>query len=111
MLPDPFSLQLLQRVEEDAGFRVILSSDRLYERGLTLYATRPDKEWSLTDCISFVVMEDEGIGDAPTGDRISSRQDFGRCWGRFPAGLRLAFGNWGPRRFFYKDFLCGRQAP
>ena len=68
--------QMLQRVEEDAGFRVILSSDRLYERGVALYAARPDKEWSLTDCISFVVMTDERIADALTGDRHFEQAGF-----------------------------------
>jgi predicted nucleic acid-binding protein len=36
---------------------------------LERYAARPDKDWTLTDCISFVVMEDEGITDALTGDQ------------------------------------------
>jgi predicted nucleic acid-binding protein len=31
-------------------------------------AARLDKEWSLTDCISFVVMTREGISEALTGD-------------------------------------------
>ncbi len=37
-------------------------------RGLKLYAQRPDKDWSLTDCISFLVMSDEVLTDALTGD-------------------------------------------
>ncbi len=44
-------------------------SDRLYRRGLDLYAQRADKGWSLTDCISFVVMAEEGLREALTGDR------------------------------------------
>ncbi len=38
------------------------------DRGVALYADRADKHWSLTDCISFIVMEDRGIRDALTGD-------------------------------------------
>lgn len=37
-------------------------------RGLTLYQTRPDKAWSLTDCISFVVMQEQNLTDAVTAD-------------------------------------------
>jgi hypothetical protein len=48
----------------------------LMERGLTLYASRTDKEWSLTDCISFVVMQDEGISEALTGDRHFEQAGF-----------------------------------
>jgi predicted nucleic acid-binding protein len=40
----------------------------LLERGLALFEARQDKEWSLTDCVSFVVMQEEGIGQALTGD-------------------------------------------
>jgi len=40
----------------------------LLERGLAFYESRADKEWSLTDCISFVVMREEGIQDALTAD-------------------------------------------
>jgi len=39
-----------------------------WERGLALYESREDKDWSLTDCISFAVMQEEGIVDALTSD-------------------------------------------
>jgi len=68
--------RMLQQVEEDAGFRVIVSGDTLYQRGLALYNGRPDKQWSLTDCISFVVMADEGLSDALTGDRHFEQAGF-----------------------------------
>ncbi|MCX6876138.1 MAG: PIN domain-containing protein [Verrucomicrobia bacterium] len=61
--------RLLQRVEEDDSLRVIRSSDEFYGRGLALFSKRPDKDWSLTDCISFVAMADEGLAGALTGDR------------------------------------------
>lgn len=40
----------------------------LLQRSALLYESRPDKDWSLTDCISFVIMQDRGITDALTGD-------------------------------------------
>jgi predicted nucleic acid-binding protein len=43
-------------------------SNELFDAGVDLYANRPDKEWSLTDCISFVVMERNGLTEALTGD-------------------------------------------
>jgi uncharacterized protein len=51
------------------GFLVRGGSDDLFAQGMDLYRDRDDKEWSLTDCISFVVMADEGIAEALTGDR------------------------------------------
>ena len=51
------------------GFILPGGTDELFARGLALYRSRRDKEWSLTDCISFAVMADEGLEEALTGDR------------------------------------------
>ncbi len=50
--------------------------DDLFQRGLQLYRSRADKEWSLTDCISFTVMADEGLTDALTGDHHFEQAGF-----------------------------------
>ena len=44
--------------------------------GIALYAERPDKDWSLTDCISFVVMREMDISEALTGDRHFEQAGF-----------------------------------
>jgi predicted nucleic acid-binding protein len=41
----------------------------LFARGFELYRTRTDKDWGLTDCISFVVMEERGIREALAYDQ------------------------------------------
>ena len=38
-------------------------------RGLQLYENRADKAWGLTDCLSFVVMQEQGLTEAVTSDR------------------------------------------
>jgi len=43
---------------------------------LTLYGNRADKAWSLTDCISFAVMAEEGLSDGLTGDRHFEQAGF-----------------------------------
>lgn len=48
--------------------KVVPSGSDLFDRSLDLYASRPDKNWGLTDCSSFVVMKDLGIQDALTTD-------------------------------------------
>lgn len=45
-------------------------------RGLDRYALRTDKEWSLTDCISFLVMEDYGVTEALTRDHHFEQAGF-----------------------------------
>jgi predicted nucleic acid-binding protein len=48
--------------------RVVTVDTALLRRAIDLYRARPDKEWGLTDCISFVVMTENGIMDALTAD-------------------------------------------
>lgn len=55
---------------------IVPFSDELFDAGLDLYARRPDKEWSLTDCVSFVVMERNGLTEALTGDHHFAQAGF-----------------------------------
>jgi len=48
---------------------VLVDSDLLYERGVRLFSTRSDKEWSLTDCISIEAMRQADLTEVLTGDR------------------------------------------
>jgi uncharacterized protein len=55
-------------LRSDANVTCVPGSASLFARGLELYAERRDKDWSLTDCISFVVMRDRRIDQALTAD-------------------------------------------
>jgi len=55
-------------LQSSPDVRIVSSSDDWFERGVELYRQRPDKEWSLTDCISFAVMREMKISEALTGD-------------------------------------------
>jgi len=61
-------VRFCEQLRADAQVEIVAASTQLWERGRELYADRPDKEWSLTDCISFVAMKDRGITVALTGD-------------------------------------------
>ncbi len=67
---------LLDDLEQDRGSRVIPASTELFRHGIGLYRSRPDKEWSLTDCISFVVMEENGLREALTTDHHFEQAGF-----------------------------------
>ena len=69
-------IRFLRRLESLRWVRVIANSDALFERGRLLYEQRPDKEWSLTDCISFATMGREGIREALTNDHHFSQAGF-----------------------------------
>ena len=69
-------LQTLDRLEAHSRTRIIKFDDDLHQAGIQLYAKRPDKEWSLTDCVSFVVMRQEGVTEALTGDHHFEQAGF-----------------------------------
>ena len=70
------ALHFIAQITTSERFRVVTKSDELFERGLALYRSRTDKDWSLTDCISFTVMADEELTDALTGDRHFEQAGF-----------------------------------
>jgi predicted nucleic acid-binding protein len=50
------------------NMEVIRMTPDLFSRALDLYRRRWDKNWSLVDCVSFVVMQDRGSRRALTSD-------------------------------------------
>jgi predicted nucleic acid-binding protein len=72
-------VRFLDMLSEHEDFEVVPASPELFQRGVELFRARSDKEWSLTDCISFVVMAEKGLSEALTGDRHSSRRVSRRC--------------------------------
>ena len=64
----PFFLSLLRDLQTDARVTIVPPSKELFDRGIDLFSQRTDKEWSLTDCISFLVMQDHGLKEAATLD-------------------------------------------
>ena len=55
---------------------IVSPSLDLFEQGVELFAHRPDKQWSLTDCISFVVMQDRGLTEALTANHHFEQAGF-----------------------------------
>ena len=69
-------LRLVALLEADPNVHIVPPSEALFRQGASLYAARPDKSWSLTDCISFVVMEHERIREALTADHHFEQAGF-----------------------------------
>lgn len=59
---------LITQFETDPNIEVVPLSEELFEKAITLFRERSDKEWGLTDCVSFIVMWERGIADALTAD-------------------------------------------
>jgi predicted nucleic acid-binding protein len=94
-----FFLDFVEELRSDPDAMLIPASSDLLRAGLEFYGKRLDKEWSLTDCISFVVMQEHGLTEALTGITTSFRPVSRLCSPRsgmgFPVKLRDA-----PRREF-----------
>ncbi len=73
--------EVVHDILEDANVRVVEQSRESFLKGLELYKARPDKGYSLTDCISMNTMRAEGVVDVLTND-VHFRQE----------GFRALFG-------------------
>lgn len=70
------AVKLLDALEADPHVEVIPQSEELYGRAFQLYRERPDKDWGLTDCVSFIVMQDRGVTEALTTDEHFQQAGF-----------------------------------
>jgi uncharacterized protein len=68
--------RLMSGLLVDPDTTIVPPSQPLFEQGVDRYNSRSDKDWSLTDCISFVVMEQHGIEEALTGDHHFEQAGF-----------------------------------
>ncbi len=65
-----------RRCHLDPMVDVVALTDPLRDAAIGLYERRSDKGWSLTDCLSFVVMGQREIGDALSTDRHFQQAGF-----------------------------------
>ncbi len=70
------AIQLINSLEADEMVEIIPITEHLFIRGFSLYKARLDKEWSITDCITFVVMQDNNVSSALTTDEHFQQAGF-----------------------------------
>jgi predicted nucleic acid-binding protein len=70
-LGQPFrqrAVQVVRSLQDNVDVEVIPQTDAQFAAALTLYAQRSDKEWGITDCASFLTMQERGITEALAHD-------------------------------------------
>ena len=72
----PLALAFWQATSMHSDVSVISLDSDLLDKAVALFEKRPDKAWSLTDCISFIVMQRQGITEALTGDHYFRQAGF-----------------------------------
>ena len=67
---------LVRELKNNPRVDIVYCGDELTDTGLDLYHDRPDKSWSITDCISFVVMRQMKLTTALTADHHFEQAGF-----------------------------------
>ncbi len=68
--------EFIHHLHQNAACEVIPASGELLNRALDMYHQHGDKEWTLTDCVSFVIMRERNLLEALTGDRHFGQAGF-----------------------------------
>jgi uncharacterized protein len=70
------TIDLYQSMIEDPEIKIISYTSELRQAGIELYRLRPDKGYSLTDCISMVAMTELKISEVLTHDKHFAQEGF-----------------------------------
>jgi predicted nucleic acid-binding protein len=70
------AVETVREILSDPAALIIPQSHESFLSGFDLYAARPDKGYSLTDCISMQTMRREGLTRALTNDRHFEQEGF-----------------------------------
>ncbi|WP_254568604.1 type II toxin-antitoxin system VapC family toxin [Oscillatoria sp. HE19RPO] len=73
-------LALCLQMRREPSIEVIAYTPEIRELGLSLYGQRLDKGYSLTDCISMIVMKQRGITEVLTHDQHFAQEGFTRIF-------------------------------
>lgn len=71
-----FATQMIRVLEADPTVEIVSTTSERFWSAFELYADRLDQRWSLTDCASFLVMQERGISEALAYDRDFEQAGF-----------------------------------
>ena len=70
------AIEVIEQFLDSEDVEVIRLTPEIFDRAFELYKTRPDKEWGLVDCVSFIVMQDLHIQEVLTFDQHFAQAGF-----------------------------------
>ncbi len=74
----PLAIELYDRLRRSPRVQIVFVSSEQAAAAWELFRDRPDKTWGVTDCVSFVVMNQLGIEGAFSLDRHFEQAGFRR---------------------------------
>ncbi len=70
------AIDIYDRLRHAPHIEIVSIAPPIEERAWGLFRKRPDKEWGITDCVSFLVMQERFLADAFTVDRHFEQAGF-----------------------------------
>ena len=70
------AIEIISRFIESEEVEIVHYTPQIFSKAFALYKKYDDKEWSLVDCISFIVMRERGITQVLTFDRHFKQAGF-----------------------------------
>lgn len=74
----PRIIEYIEGIKQSSAVELIHIDEGLDNRAWNLFTERDDKKWSLVDCSSFIVMQENGISEALTSDHNFEQAGFVR---------------------------------
>ena len=71
-----FAVRMVREMEQNPDVEIVAHTAAQFDAAVQRYEARPDQTWSLTDCSSFLVMEERGITEALAHDRDFEQAGF-----------------------------------
>lgn len=68
--------EAVKRIMQNPNVKVIPQTREIFAKGLDLYNSRPDKEYSLVDCISMVLMKENQMTEILTDDKHFQQEGY-----------------------------------
>lgn len=70
------AVKVVKNLQKDTQIEIVAQTSDQFETALALYAQRLDKSWGLSDCISFQIMQSQGIVEALAYDEHFAQTGF-----------------------------------
>ena len=67
---------LIDKIRSNPNAEIVAMTSNAFREAVERYRRRADKTWGLTDCMSFLIMEQRGITEALSGDRDFQQAGF-----------------------------------
>jgi predicted nucleic acid-binding protein len=80
----PKAQAAIAAIRSSPSWNLVYATPELFSEGLSLHGSRLDKDWSLTDCVSFTVMQQRNLQRALAFDHHFEQAGFEALMRRDP---------------------------